>query len=113
MVHGTRIKVNTGTAKHIETLTRSVVYYSSKSYNLLPKADEAVNEDEAQLTFESVPEQEQQEQEPQVPSDPTPIAVYTAEDVANLQRQLEEAREEVTAKDHELAARDKIIEVIM
>ena len=112
IAHGTRVKINRGTAKHIETLTRSVVHYSSKSFNLLPKIDEALNEAEDQMTFESVPEQEApgMQQEPSVPA---PLAVYTAEDVANLQRQLAEARDEVTAKKHELAARDKIIEVIM
>ena len=46
------------TAKHIDTLTRSVVYYSSKSYNLMPKIDEVQDETEAQLTYESMPEQE-------------------------------------------------------
>ena len=35
----------------------------------------------------------------EAPSDPVPNAVYTAEDVANLQRQLAEAREELDAKD--------------
>ena len=40
-----------------------------------------------------------------MPSDPVPIAVYTAEDVASLQRQLAQAREElsVTAPGEELA----------
>ena len=57
LAHGTRVKVNR-TAKQIDTLTRSVVYYSSKSYNLLPKIDEVQDETEAQLTYESVPEQE-------------------------------------------------------
>ena len=54
----------------------------------------------------------------QEPSVPTPLAVYTAQDVANLQSQLAEAREElsvkdqeIAAKDQELAERDKIIEV--
>ena len=112
IAHGTRVKINRGTAKHIETLTRSVVHYSSKSFNLLPKIDEALNEAEDQMTFESVPEQEApgMQQEPSVPA---PLAVYTAEDVANLQRQLAEAREEVTAKEEELTAKDKIIEVMM
>ena len=32
-------------------------------------------------------------------SDPVPNAVYTAEDVAKLQKQLAEAREELDAKD--------------
>ena len=32
-------------------------------------------------------------------NDPAPNAVYTAEDVANLQKQLAEAREELNAKD--------------
>ena len=58
LAHGTRVKVNRGTDKHIDTLTRSVVYYSGKSYNLLPKIDEVQDETEAQLTYESVPEQE-------------------------------------------------------
>ena len=35
----------------------------------------------------------------EAPSDPVPNAVYTAEDVANLQKQLAEAREELDAKD--------------
>ena len=99
LAHGTRVKVNRGTDKHIDTLTRSVVYYSGKSYNLLPKIDE-VQEDEAeaQLTYESVPEQEAPAVE-EAPSDPVPNAVYTAEDVGNLQKQLAEAREELNAKD--------------
>ena len=99
LAHGTRVKVNRGTDKHIDTLTRSVVYYSGKSYNLLPKIDE-VQEDEAeaQLTYESVPEQEAPAVE-EAPSDPVPNAVYTAEDVANLQKQLAEVREELDAKD--------------
>ena len=42
----------------MDTLTRSVVYYSGKSYNLLPKIDKVQDEAEAQLTYESVPEQE-------------------------------------------------------
>ena len=120
VAHGTRIKVNTGTTKHIETLTRSVVYYSSKSYNNLPKINEAENDAEieadAQMTLESVPQQEAPVQ--QQPSDPDPLAVYTAQDVASLQSQLAEAREEISAKDQEIAAkdqelaeRDKIIEV--
>ena len=118
LAHGTRVKVNRGSAKHIETLTRSVVYYSSKSYNNLPKINEAEIEDDAQMTFESVPEQEAPVQ--QEPSVPAPLAVYTAQDVANLQSQLAEAREElsvkdqeIAAKDQELTAKDKIIEVIM
>ena len=78
-----------------------MVFYSSKSYNLLPKSDEgeieAQGEAEGQLTFESVPEQEAPVQ--QEPSDPAPLAVYTPENVANLQRQLTEAREELSAKD--------------
>ena len=86
------------TAKHIDTLTRSVVYYSSKSYNLLPKIDEVQDETEAQLTYESVPEQEAPAVE-EAPSDPVPNAVYTAEDAANLQKQLVEAREQLDAKD--------------
>ena len=44
LAHGTRIKVNRGTDKHIDNLTRSVVYYSGKSYNLLPKIDEVQDE---------------------------------------------------------------------
>ena len=79
LAQGTRVKVNRGTAKHIDTLTRSVVYYSGKSYNLLPKIDKVQDEAEAQLTYESVPEQEAP--------------------VANLQKQLAEAREELNAKD--------------
>jgi len=47
-----------GTEKHINTLTRSVVNYSGKSYNLLPKINKVQDEAEAQLTYESVPEQE-------------------------------------------------------
>ena len=39
-------------------MTRSVVYYSGKSYNLLPKINKVQDEAEAQLTYESVPEQE-------------------------------------------------------
>ena len=116
LAHGTRVKVNRGSAKHIETLTRSVVYYSSKSYNNLPKINEAEIEADAQMTYESVPEQEAPVQ--QEPSVPAPLAVYTAQDVANLQSQLAEAREElsvkdqeIAAKDQELAERDKIIEV--
>ena len=58
LAHGTRVKVNRGTEKHINTLTRSVVYYSGKSYNLLPKINKVQDEAEAQLTYESVPEQE-------------------------------------------------------
>ena len=92
LAQGTRVKVNRGTEKHINTLTRSVVYYSGKSYNLLPKINKVQDEAEAQLTYESVPEQE-------APNDPAPNAVYTAEDVANLQKQLAEAREELNAKD--------------
>ena len=98
LAHGTRVKVNRGTAKHIDTLTRSVVYYSGKSYNLLPKMNEVQDEAEAQLTYESVPEQEAPAVE-EAPNDPAPNAVYTAEDVANLQKQLAEAREELNAKD--------------
>ena len=86
------------TAKHIDTLTRSVVYYSGKSYNLVPKIDEVQDETEAQLTYESVPEQEAPAVE-EAPSDPVPNAVYIAEDVANLQKQLVEAREQLDAKD--------------
>ena len=41
-----------------------------------------------------------------------PFAFYGAEDVSSLQRQLAKAREKITAKDQELAARDKIIKVI-
>ena len=58
LAQGTRVKVNRGTEKHINTLTRSVVYYSGKSYNLLPKINKVQDEAEAQLTYESVPEQE-------------------------------------------------------
>ena len=102
LAHGTRVKINRGTEKHIETLTRSVVYFTSKNNNLLPKIDEE-DEVETQMTIQSVPEQEAPEE--QVPSDPVPIAVYTAEDVASLQRQLAQAREElsVTAPEEELA----------
>ena len=42
---------------------------------------------EAQLTYESVPEQQAPAVE-EAPSDPVPNAVYTAEDVANLQSQM-------------------------
>ena len=163
LAHGTRVKINRGTEKHIETLTRSVVYYSSKSYNLLPKISEEENEGDDQMTIESVPEQEKETEEEQVPSDPVPIAVYNIEDatkareeitdkelasdnapisifteevrgnisveeqeptnsaplsvnaaveVAQLQRLLAEAREEISAKDQELAAKDKIIKVM-
>ena len=45
-------------------------------------------------------------------SDHTTIAVYTVEDVSNLQRQLAKAREKITAKDRELAASDKRIKVM-
>ena len=45
-------------------------------------------------------------------SDLAPLAFYGAEDVSSLQRQLAKAREKITAKDQELAARDKIIKVI-
>ena len=83
LAHGTRVKVNRGTDKHIDTLTRSVVYYSGKSYNLVPKIDEVQDETEAQLTYESVPEQEAPAVE-EAPSDPVPNAVYIAEDVANI-----------------------------
>ena len=71
LAHGTRVKVNR-TAKHIDTLTRSVVYYSSKSYNLLPKIDEVQDETEAQLTYESVPEQVAPAVE-EAPSDRSPM----------------------------------------
>ena len=91
LAQGTRVKVNRGTEKHINTLTRSVVYYSGKSYNLLPKINKVQDEAEAQLTYESVPEQEAPAVE-EAPNDP-------AEDVANLQKQLAEAREELNAKD--------------
>ena len=91
LAQGTRVKVNRGTAKHIDTLTRSVVYYSGKSYNLLPKINKVQDEAEAQLTYESVPEQEAPAVE-EAPNDP-------AEDVANLQKQLAEVREELDAKD--------------
>ena len=56
------------------------------------------DETEAQLTYESVPEQEAPAVE-EAPSDPVPNAVYTAEDVGNLQKQLPEAREKLNAKD--------------
>ena len=163
LAHGTKVKINRGTEKHIETLTRSVVYYSSRSYNLLPKISEEENEGDDQMTIESVPEQEKETEEEQVPSDPVPIAVYNkedatkareeitaeelasdnapisiyteevrgdisveekeptnsaplivnaAEEVAQLQRLLAEAREEISAKDQELAAKDKIIKVM-
>ena len=112
VAHGTKVQMNTGTPKHIETLTRSVVYYSSKSFNLLPKSDEGEIEDEGQLTVESVPEQEAPVQ--QEPSDPAPLAVYTPEDVANLQRQLAEAREELSAKDEIIKVKcsKKCIEIL-
>ena len=101
LAHGTRVKINRGTEKHIETLTRSVVYFTSKNNNLLQKIDEE-NEVETQMTIQSVPEQEAPED--QVPSDPVPIAVYTAEDVASLQRQLAQAREELTAQELSVTA---------
>ena len=49
--------------------------------------------------------------EEQEPSDHAPLSV-SAEEVAELQRQLEEAREEIAAKDKELAAKDKKIKVL-
>ena len=45
-----------------------------------------------------MPEQEAPAVE-EAPNDPAPNAVYTAEDVANLQKQLAEAREELNAND--------------
>ena len=93
LAHGTRIKINRGMPEHLETLTRSVVNYSSKSQNLLPKIAKE-EEVETQMTIQSVPEQEAPEE--QEPSDPVPIAVYTAEDVATLQRQLAQARSSVS-----------------
>ena len=102
IAHGTRIKINRGTPKHLETLTRSVVNYSSKSYNLLKKIDEEENEAEAQLTIESVPEQEATSPEERQPSEPVPLAVYTEEVVADLQRQLTQAREELTDQQQEV-----------
>ena len=74
------------------------MHYSSKSCKLLPKIDEVQDEAEAQLTYESVPEQEAPAVE-EAPSDPVPNAVYIAEDMANLQKQLVEAREQLDAKD--------------
>ena len=47
----------------------------------MPKIDEVQDETEAQLTYESVPEQEAPAVE-EAPSDPVPNAVYTAEYVA-------------------------------
>ena len=102
MAHGTRIKINRGTPKHLETLTWSVVNYSSKSYNLLKKIDEEENEAEAQLTIESVPEQEATSPEERQTSEPVPLAVYTEEVVADLQRQLAQAREELTDQQQEV-----------
>ena len=45
-------------------------------------------------------------------SKPAPLSVDAADDVAKLQRQLAEAREKISAKDQELAARDKIIKIM-
>ena len=60
LAHGTRVKINRGTEKHIETLTRSVVYFTSKNNNLRPKIEE--DEVETQMTIQSVPEQEAPEE---------------------------------------------------
>ena len=49
----------------------------------MPKIDGVQDKTEAQLTYESVPEQEAPAVE-EAPSDPVPNAVYIAEDVANL-----------------------------
>ena len=108
IAHGTRIKINRGTPKHVETLTRSVVYYSSKSYNLLPKIAE--EEAEAQMTIESVPEQVATSPEEQQPSDPVPCAVYTEENVAHLQRELAQAKEKLNDQHQELSVTAAITE---
>ena len=73
--HGTRVRVNTGTEKHMETLLRSVVNYSSQNANLLPDFDAVAPETEAEVTFKSVVELEASP-EPDL-SDPVPLPVFS------------------------------------
>ena len=89
------------------------VNFSSKSYNLLKKIDEKENEAEAQLTIESVPEQEATSPEERQPSEPVPLAVYTEEVVADLQRQLAQAREELTDQQQEVNVIANITEKVV
>ena len=48
------------------------------------------------MIIHSVPELEAPEE--QQLSDPVPLVVYTAEDLANIQRQLAEAREDIASR---------------
>ena len=92
VAHGTKIRVDIGSAKHQETLLRGVTYMTSQNMNLLPKLATITEEETPEGTFQSLAE------------------LDNAEDtVESLRRQLTEAREETSQARHEAAvAREQV-----
>ena len=92
VAHGTKIRVDIGSAKHQETLLRGVTYMTSQNMNLLPKLSTIDEEETPEGTFQSLAE------------------LDNAEDtVESLRRQLTEAREETSQARHEAAvAREQV-----
>ena len=92
VAHGTKIRVDIGSAKHQETLLRGMTYMTSQNMNLLPKLATIEEEETLEGTFQSLAELEASE-----------------DTVESLRRQLTEAREATSQARHEAAvAREQV-----
>ena len=116
MAHGTKVRVNDGSAKHQDALLRGMAYMTSQNMNLLPKLP-SIEEEEVipEGTFQSLAELENTEDTVeslrQQLTESRQETSQAREEVAMVREELVMTREAAANARQETAVRDKVIEV--
>ena len=115
VAHGTKVRINDGSAKHQDALLRGLTYLTSQNMNLLPKLPSIEVEVVPEGTFQCLAELE--ESEDTVESLRRQLTVsrhetsQAREEAAMVREELVMTREAAAGASQEIAVRDKIIEV--
>ena len=110
VAHGTKVRINDGSAKHQDALMRGMTYLTSQNMNLLPKLPSIEEEVEVvpQGTFQCLAELEET---PDTVESLRRQLTESREEAAMVREELMIVREEAAGASQEIAVRDKIIEV--
>ena len=118
VAHGTKVRINDGSAKHQDALLRGMCYLTSQNMNLLPKLPSTDEEVEVvpEGTFQCLAELEKTNDTVESLRRELTVSRHETsqarEEAAMVREELMMVREEAAGASQEIAVRDKIIEVL-